>query len=337
LARPRILVTRRIPEEGLEILGRFCDLEVRDSRLPPSREELTSLIGDVDGLLCLLTDRVDEAVIRAGRRLRVISSYSAGFDHIDVKAATEAGIYVTNTPGVLTDATADHAWALLMAAARRIVEADGYVRSGRWREGWYPTLFLGASVWGKTIGFIGFGRIGVAAARRAKGFQMRILYYSRRRVSPELEGELSAEYKPLEDLLREADFVSLHIPLTGETWHLIDEGKLRLMKPTAILVNTSRGSVVDQTALVKALREGWIAGAGLDVFEEEPIGPGNPLLNLENVVLTPHIASATREARTMMAVTAAENLLSVLRGEEPRHLVNPEVKAIRPLEEVKLL
>ncbi|MEM2122177.1 MAG: D-glycerate dehydrogenase [Candidatus Bathyarchaeia archaeon] len=335
--RPKILVTRGIPEAGLEILGRYCELKVRGSRLPPSKGELISLIGDVEGLLCLLTDKVDGVVVKAGRRLRVISSYSVGVDHIDVAEATRAGIYVTNTPGVLTDATADHAWALLMAVARRIVEADNYVRSGRWREGWDPNLFLGASVWGKTIGFIGFGRIGLAAAKRAMGFRMRILYYSRRRVSPDLEGMLSAEYKSLEDLLREADFVSLHVPLTGETWHLIDEERLRLMKPTAILVNTSRGGVVDQEALVEALRENWIAGAGLDVYEDEPIRRGNPLLRLGNVVLTPHIGSATVEARTMMAVMAAENLLSVLRGEEPRHLVNPEVKEIRPLEGVKLL
>ncbi|MEM3607725.1 MAG: glyoxylate reductase [Candidatus Bathyarchaeia archaeon] len=335
--KPKVLVTRRIPEAGLEILERSCELEVRDSRLPPSKEELTSLIGDVDGLICLLTDRIDGDVIAAGEELRVISSYSAGVDHIDVDAATKAGIYVTNTPDVLTDATADHAWALLMAAARRIVEADKYVRSGRWREGWDPLLLLGAPIWDKTIGFIGFGRIGVAAARRAKGFQMRILYYSRRRIPIDLERELSAEYRPLEDLLREADFVSLHVPLTPETRHLINRERLRLMKPTAILINTSRGGVVDQEDLVEALREGWIAAAGLDVFEDEPVKPGDPLLSLENVVLTPHIGSATREARTRMAVMAAENLLSVLRGVEPRHLVNPEVKDVRPLEEVKLL
>ncbi|MGC8960894.1 MAG: 2-hydroxyacid dehydrogenase [Candidatus Bathyarchaeia archaeon] len=335
--RPKILVTRRIPEEGLGPLKGSCDLKVRDSRLPPSKEELISLIGDADGLICLLTDRVDGDVIAAGGRLKVISSYSAGVDHIDVDAATKAGVYVTNTPDVLTDATADHAWALLMAAARRIVEADNYIRSGRWREGWHPFLFLGAPVWGKTIGFIGFGRIGVAAARRAKGFNMRILYHSRRRIAAELEMELSAEYRPLEDLLREADFVSLHVPLTPDTRRLIDRERLRLMKPTAILINTSRGGVVDQEDLVEALRGRWIAAAGLDVFEDEPIKPEDPLLSLENVVLTPHIGSATGEARARMAAMAAENLLSILRGVEPKHLVNPEVKGIRPLKEVKLL
>ena len=337
MKRPRVLVTRRIPEVGLQLLERFCDLKVRGSKLPPSKGELISLVGEVDGILCLLTDRIDEEVVRAGRRLRVISSYSVGFDHIDVEAATRMGIYVTNTPGVLTDATADHAWALLMAAARRVVEADSYVRSGGWTEGWSPTLFLGESVWGKTIGLIGFGRIGIAVARRARGFHMGILYYRRERAPAGLEEELSAEYKPLEDLLREADFVSLHVPLTDRTWHLIDEDKLRLMKPTAILVNTSRGSVVDQRALIKALKERWIAGAGLDVFEEEPIRPGDPLLRLKNVVLTPHIGSATRETRNKMAVMAAENLISVLKGEEPDHLVNPEVMKVRPLEKVKLL
>jgi glyoxylate reductase len=284
----------------------------------------------VDGLLPLLTETIDVEVMDAGENLKVVSNYAVGFNNIDVGAATERGIYVTNTPGILTDTTADCAFALLMAAARRIPEADRHVRAKKWIHAWGPSMFIGSDVNGKTLGVVGLGRIGSAVAKRARGFNMKIIYndVSRRE---DLEGELGITYRPLDEVLAESDFLSMHVPLTEETRHMIGEDQLSRMKRTAFLINTSRGPVVDENALYKALRDGVIAGAGLDVFEEEPIDPDSPLLQLDNVVLTPHIASASVETRTKMAVTAAINLVSVLQGKEPPNLVNPEVKEVRPL------
>jgi glyoxylate reductase len=318
----KVFVTRRIPEAGLQLLEKECDVTVNPEDRVLSKAEIIAGVRGKDGLLCLLTDRIDGEVMDASPRLKVISNYAVGFDNIDVRAATQRGIVVTNTPGVLTETTADLAWALLMAAARRIVEADRFTRAGRW-AGWAPMLMLGRDVWGKTLGIVGMGRIGTAVARRARGFGMRILYHSRTR-KPQLEGELGAEWTDLKTLLAQSDFVSLHVPLTDKTHHLIGEPELRLMKPTAYLINTSRGPVVDEKALVKALKEGWIAGAGLDVFEAEPkLHPG--LAGLDNVVLAPHIGSASHETRGKMAVMAANNLLTVLKGRVPPNLVNPQV------------
>jgi glyoxylate reductase len=282
-------------------------------------------VADCDGLLCLLTDPIDAEVIAAGARLRVISQIAVGVDNIDLRAATARGIPVGHTPGVLTEATADFTFALLMAAARRIPEGVDYVRAGKWRT-WEPMGLLGVDIWGATLGIVGMGRIGTAVARRARGFAMHILYYDPTR-RPELEAELGVEYAALDDLLARSDFVSLHCPLTPETHHLIGEAALKRMKPTAILINAARGPVVDPAALVRALSEGWIRAAALDVTEPEPIPPDHPLLSLPNCIVVPHIASATVSTRERMAAMAAENLLAGLRGQRLPYCANPEVYA----------
>ena len=331
MGRAKVFVTRKLFDEAISLIEEYADVEVYDSEEEPAPYDLIlEKVRDIDGLLCLLTDKIDARVIEAGERLKVISNYAVGYDNIDVEAATKRGIYVTNTPGVLTETTADLAWAILMAIARRVVEADKYVRAGRWVHAWGPKMMLGSDVHGKTLGIVGLGRIGSAVARRAKGFNMRVIYYDVIR-REDLEGELGLEYKPLEELLKEADYITLHVPLTKDTYHLIGERELNMMKPTAYLINTSRGAVVDQRALYRALKERRIAGAALDVFEKEPIDQDDPLLELDNVVLTPHIGSASVETRKKMAMMAAENLVSVLRGVEPPNLVNPEVRKIRPL------
>jgi len=294
-----------------------------EGELPPPKEVLLREVAGCDGLLCLLTDPIDKEVIDAGKRLRVISQYAVGVDNIDLEAATARGIPVGHTPGVLTEATADLTFALLLAAARRIPEGVEHVRQGRWRT-WEPMVLLGREVWGKTIGIVGLGRIGTAVARRARGFAMRVLYHSRSR-KPDLEAELGVEYTPLEDLLAQADFVSLHCPLTPETHHLIDEAALRRMKPTAILINAARGPVVDTDALLRALREGWIEAAALDVTDPEPLPADHPLLDLPNCIVVPHLGSATVAARERMAVMATENLLAGLHGERLPYCANPEV------------
>ncbi len=325
-----VYVTRSIPEPGLDLLRRECDhVWVRPSEKIPTKEELIRGVRRCDALLSLLTDRVDSDVIAAGRRLRIIANYAVGYDNIDVEAATRKGVMVTNTPGVLTETTADMAWALLMSVARRIVEADSYVRKGRFR-GWAPKLLLGSDVHGKTLGIVGLGRIGRAVAARAKGFQMKVLYYDVRRAEPDVERELGAAYVDLETLLRTSDFVTLHTQLTQQTTHLIGPKELAMMKPTAYLVNTSRGPVVDEKALAKALQAGAIAGAALDVFEKEP-DVSRDLLALPNVVLAPHIASASVETRTRMAIMAAENIIAAAWGQTPPNLVNAEVLQRYPI------
>ncbi len=331
MVKPKVYVTRQLFDEAIEILEEHADVEVYegvDDAIP--RELLLEKVADVEGLLSLLTERIDAEVMDAAEGLRVISNYAVGYNNIDVAAATERGIYVTNTPGILTDTTADAAFALLMAAARRIPEADRHIRARGWIHAWGPRMFIGADVHGKTLGILGMGRIGSAIAKRAKGFDMKVIYHDLYR-REDLEEELGIDYKSRDEVLSEADFVSLHVPLTPETHHMIGAGELAAMKETAILINTSRGPVVDEEALYEALRDGAIAGAGLDVFEVEPINPGSPLLDLDNIVLTPHLASGSVETRTMMAVTAATNLVSVLQGKEPPNLVNPEVMKIRPI------
>lgn len=323
MAKWKVFVTRIIPEAGLKLVLENCDAEVWQEETPPPREVLMEKIRDCEGVLTLLSDKMDAEVMDNAPKLRVISNYAVGYDNIDVPEATKRGIMVTNTPGVLTETTADLAFALILATARRIVEADKYTRMGIWKT-WGPMLLLGRDVHGATLGIIGFGRIGQAVARRAKGFNMRILYYDIKR-NEEAERELGAEYRDLHSLLREADIVTIHTPLTKETYHMIGEKELSLMKPTAILVNTARGAVVDQKALYKVLKEKRIFGAGLDVYEKEPIDKDDPLIELDNVVLLPHIGSASVETREKMAIMAAENLLAGLRGERPKHLVNPEV------------
>jgi len=320
----RVFITRKIPITGIDRLrAEGCDVLVRESPEIPTGDELVGCVRGREAILSLLTDPVDSSVIEAGEDLKIIANYAVGYDNIDVAAATERGIIVTNTPGVLTDTTADMAWTLLMATARRVVEADGYTRAGKFKR-WEATLLLGSDVYGKTLGVIGLGRIGRAVARRSLGFGMRVLYHSRNRVEPEVEGELGAEYVDLETLLRESDFVSIHTPLTPETGHLIGGRELDMMKSTSYLINTSRGPVVEERALADALASGSIAGAGLDVYEEEPqVYPG--LLELDNVVLSPHIGSASVETRSRMSVMAADNIIAAMRGEKPPNIVNPEV------------
>ncbi len=311
----------------MDALAAVEGVEVWPDELPAPREVLLAKVRDAEGILSLLTDRIDSEVMDAAPKLRVISNMAVGYDNIDVAAATSKGIYVGNTPGVLTDTTADLAFALMLAVARRLVEAADYVRQGLWKT-WLPNLFLGSDVHHATLGIIGLGRIGYEVARRAKGFDMRIVYFSRSR-KLDAERELGVSFAPLDDLLREADFVSLHVPLTDETRHMIGERELALMKPTAILVNTSRGPVVDHKALYNALATGRLGGAGLDVTDPEPIAPDDPLLRLPNVVVLPHIGSASRGTRLKMAMLAVENLKAGLRGEMPPHCVNPEARRKR--------
>ena len=337
MPKPKVYVTRIIPEPGLEILRKYVDIELHESKeWPPSREELIEKVKDKDGLLCLLTDKIDAEVMDAAPNLKVISTYSVGFDHIDIDAATKRGIYVTHTPGVLTDAVAEFTVGLLLAITRRIVEADAVVKNGKWDKPWNPYFLTGPELKGKTLGIIGLGRIGRAVAKKVKGFEMKVIYYDVYR-NEKAEKELGVEYVDLETLLKTSDFVSLHVPLLKETYHMIGEKELKLMKPTAYLINTARGAVVDTDALVKAWKEGWIAGAALDVFEQEPLPPDHPLTKLDNVILAPHIASATIEARQRMAELAANNLVAVLKGEMPPALVNKEVLKVRPLEKVKMI
>jgi len=321
----RVFVARRIPEEGLAPLRAAAAVDLWDDDLPPSRAELLAHAGGVDGLLSLLTDRVDDELLdAAGAQLKVVANLAVGFDNIDVPACTRRGIPVGNTPGVLTETTADLAFILMMAAARRLKEAIDYVREDRWQT-WGPLLLLGVDVHGATLGIVGFGRIGREMARRAAGFSMRVLYHDVQRATPEDEAGLGATFVPLETLLVESDFVTLHVNLTAETRHLVDGRALGRMKPTAVLVNTSRGPVVDQQALFEALRDGTIFAAGLDVTDPEPMPADDPLLSLPNCIVVPHIASATHVTRGKMARIAAENILAGLRGERLRACVNPEV------------
>jgi glyoxylate reductase len=307
----KVLVTREIPEAGLRLLDGF-DVSVLHER-PPERSELLEAARGANGILSTATEKVDgEVMDAAGGGLKVIANMAVGYDNVDVRAAGERGVVVTNTPGVLDETTADVAFMLMLAAARRLGEAERLLRAGRW-EWWGPKQLRGLDVWGKKLGIVGMGRIGQAVARRARGFGMEILYHNRSR-NEDAENELAARYLGLEDMLRESDFVSVHTPLTEETRHLIGERELGLMKPTAVLVNTSRGPVVDEGSLAEALANGRIFAAGLDVYEEEPrVHPG--LLELENAVLAPHIGSASMETRDRMATLAAENLRAVLSGE----------------------
>jgi glyoxylate reductase len=323
--RPKVFVARLIPDDGIRPVVEACDARVWEDELPPPRDELLKAIEGCDGVLTLLTDKVDDEFLdRAGPGLKVVSNFAVGFDNIDVPACTRRGIAVGNTPGVLTDTTADLAWALLMAAARRVAEGDRYVRDGRWKT-WGPMLLLGPDVHGSTLGIVGFGRIGQAVARRATGFGMTILYHDVHQADAAVETELGARFVTLDELLAKSDFVSLHVNLTPETHHYVNAERLGWMKPSAVLVNTSRGPVVDPRALFEALRDGVILAAALDVTDPEPIPVDDPLLTLDNCLVVPHIASASRATRGKMASMAAANLLAGVRGERLPTPVNPEV------------
>jgi lactate dehydrogenase-like 2-hydroxyacid dehydrogenase len=319
MRRPRVFVTRSIPEAGLRLVLDACDAEIWAHETPPPRTSLLQAVRECEGLLALLTDPIDAEIMDAAPALKVISNCAVGVDNIDLSAATARMIAVGNTPEVLTDATADLAFALLLAAARNIVPGVEYVKAGKWKT-WNLQLLLGADLRGRTLGVIGFGRIGRAVARRASGFGMRVIY-----CDPASAGTSEAEPVELGALLRQSDFVSLHVPLTGATRHLINEKRLSMMKTSAVLVNTSRGPVVDHDALYRALRDHRIFAAGLDVTEPEPLNVDSPLLQLDNCIVVPHLGSASMWTRDEMARLAAENLIAGLRGSRLPHCVNPEV------------
>jgi glyoxylate reductase len=320
---PRIYITRPLPEAAMRLLEGIVEYRLWDREdAPVPRETLLREIVDVEGIICLITEKMDAEVIDRARRCRVISQVAVGYDNIDVAAATRRGILVTNTPGVLTETTADMAWAILLATARRVVEGDKFTRSGRWKT-WELMAFTGQDVYGATLGIVGLGRIGAAIARRARGFAMSVLYHNRRRAET-LEAEVGARYVGLDDLLHQSDFVIISCALTPETHHLIGERQLGLMKPTAVLVNIARGPIVDQRALYRALVDRKIWAAGVDVFEVEPVPMDEPLLKLDNVVIPPHLGSASITTRIKMATMAAENCLAGVTGRMPPNAVNPE-------------
>lgn len=321
--KPTVAVTRVIPDAGLEMLRESVDIRLWEDELPPSPEELDTLLEGVDGALTLLTDRIDGPVLDRHPQLKVVSNFAVGFDNVDVPAATQRGVAVCNTPNVLNDATAEMAFTLLTAAARRVVESADYVRDDKWKT-WGPKLLLGQDLTGATLGIVGFGRIGKKLARMVSGFDMTVLvndvYYD-----PDAERELGVRYVSLNELLQQSDFVSLHVLLNAETHHLIGREQLATMKPTAVLINAARGPVVDTDALVHALETGQIFAAGLDVTDPEPLPADHPLVTLPNCTVVPHIASATVTSRDNMATLAAANVLDVLNGREPQAIVNPEV------------
>jgi glyoxylate reductase len=323
-----VFVTRRFFPEALEVLTDAADTEVWPDDEPPTTEQLLGKVVEADGILTNIMDRIDADVFQAAHRLKVVSQLGVGVDNIDVAEATRRGVLVGNTPGVLAKATADIAFGLLMSAARRISEGDRWLRAGNWKMQYHPMVWLGAEVHGATLGIVGMGQIGVEMAKRARGFDMRVIYYSRTR-KPELESELGMEYFEPSDLLSTADFVTLHIPLTLETRHFIGERELQLMKPTAILINAARGAVVDSQALYTALKEGWISGAALDVTDPEPILPDDPLLSLDNLVITPHIGSASIDSRRRTCLLAARNVVAGIQGKRLEACANPEVYAAK--------
>jgi len=319
----RVYVTRPIFDQCVERLKHEVHVEVNSDERVLSKSELISHLREADGALTLLTDIINREVLEACPGLKVVANFAVGFNNVDIEAATELGVIVTNTPGVLTETTADFAWTLLMAAARRVVEADRFARAGKFKM-WGPRMFLGHDVYGKTLGLIGLGRIGQAVARRASGFNMKVVFHDAEPIPEQVLQDLRVTPVPLEELLRISDFISVHVPLLAETKHLLSDRTFAMMKPTCVVVNTSRGPVVDEKALVRALKNGKIAAAALDVFEREPeIEP--ELFDIDNVVIAPHIASASHETRLKMCMMAAENLLASLKGNRPPNLVNPEV------------
>jgi glyoxylate reductase len=321
MPKARVLATRPLFPAAQQILNANCEVEYWTQAERISREELLRRVREKDGLVCLLTEKVNDELLRAAPKLRIAANVAVGFDNIDLPACTKRGVVATNTPGVLDETTADFAWTLMMAVARRISEGEALARSGAWK-GWDLDQLVGADVWGKTLGVVGFGRIGRAMARRAQGFQMKVLYTDAIRAPLDVENEAKAEYRDLNSLLADADFVSVHVPLTGDTRGMFDVARFAKMKPTAFLINTSRGPVVDEAALVYALESKKLAGAALDVYEQEPFIHAG--LKRPNVVLAPHIASASLETRTKMAVIAAENVVAFFKGKKPANMLNPE-------------
>ena len=322
--KPKILVTREVFDETLEFLASHCEVEANQQDVALAPDALARRLGDKYGVMCCLTDRIDAATLDAARELKVVANIAVGYNNIDVAACTARGVMATNTPGVLDDSTADLAWALMLATARRLTEVESYIRGGAW-TGWRLKQWLGVDVHHATLGIVGMGRIGQAIAKRAGGFDMRVVYHNRNRVAPEVERTLNARHVTLDSLLAQSDFVVLQVPYSPATHHLIGAAQLKRMKPTAILINSTRGGVVDDAALIEALQAGTIRAAGLDVFENEPmLHPG--FLALKNVVLAPHIGSSTEATRRAMAMTAAKNLVAALTGATPPNLLNPPVR-----------
>jgi glyoxylate reductase len=322
MPRPKVYSTHPLFEDARKILDATCDIQYWCEAERPPREEVLRRLKDREGLICLLTEKVNDELLRTAPKLRVVANVAVGFDNIDVEACTKRGVIATNTPGVLDETTADFAWTLLLAVARRLGEGEVLARSGNWK-GWNLDQLCGADVWGKTLGVVGFGRIGRAVARRASGFQMKVIYTDAVRAAEDVEKTLNAEFRDMNSLLADSDFISLHVPLLPETRGLFDAPKFFRMKPTAFLINTSRGPVVDEAALVAALENKKIAGAALDVYENEPfIHPG---LKCSNVVLAPHLASASIETRTKMAVMAAQNVVALFTGQRPPNMLNPDI------------
>lgn len=322
MPKPKVYCTHPLFEDARKILDANCDIQYWADTERPPRDEVLRRVKDREGLICLLTEKINEEFLRAAPKLRIVSNVAVGFDNIDLEACTKRGVVATNTPGVLDETTADFAWTLLMAVARRLGEGELLARSGNWK-GWNLDQLCGADVWGKTLGIVGFGRIGRAVARRASGFQMKVIYTDALRASEEAEKSVNAEFRDMNRLLADSDFISLHVPLLPDTRGLFDAPKFYRMKPTAFLINTSRGPVVDEAALVAALEAKKIAGAALDVYENEPfIHPG---LKRPNVVLAPHLASASLETRSKMAVMAANNIVTLFQGQRPPNMLNPEI------------
>ncbi len=323
--RPKVFITRRIPQRSYDFIAGHCDVDIWDDDRNIPRDELLKRVAGAEGVVTLLTEKVDDEFLdAAGPRLKIVANFAVGFDNIDVEACNRHGVLASNTPEVLSETTADLAFALLMTAARRVAEGDRFLRAKTpWI--WGPLMMQGQDLWSKTLGIVGFGRIGQAVARRgAKGFNQRIVYYDVRRASAEAEGELGAEFRELDDLLAESDFISVHVALTPETRHLFGADQFAKMKPTAVIVNTSRGPVIDEEALARALKDGEIFAAGIDVFEKEPeVHPD--LLSCENAVVIPHLGSASYETRIAMGMLAGENLINALQGKRPPTLINPDL------------
>jgi glyoxylate reductase len=319
-----VYVTRRILDPAIPMISKDCNVIVANHRgRPPTRSELLKAVRNKDAILCTLSDKIDAKVMdAAGSNLKVISSYSTGVDHIDIKEATRRGIYVTFTGDILTEATADLAFALILAVSRQVIQGHELVVHKQWKYGWDPHLLLGSDVHGATIGILGLGRIGAAVARRAKGFEMNIIYHNRHSRNFQSEEQVGAKHVTREELLEESDFLSLHCSLNSESYHIIDKSNLRRMKKDSYVINSARGQIINETDLIKALKQRWIAGAGLDVFEKEPPSPNNPLLRMKNVVLLPHIGSATFLTRTRMAEVAAKNLLNILNQKSAIYIAN---------------
>jgi len=324
MERPKVFITRQIPQEGIDLLQRVADVDVNPVDAPLPKSKLLEAAAKYDGIIGLLTDKIDSEFFEAGTNLKGYANYAVGFDNIDVAEATKRKVPVSNTPGVLTDATAECAWSLIFAVARRVVESDKVMRSGKW-DGWGPMQFIGGDIMGKTLGIVGAGRIGTAMALMSRGFGMKVLYTSSSgRRNGVLDAELHAELVPFDELLKRSDFISLHTPLTPDTKHLFDSSAFSMMKDTAYIVNTARGPVINEADLVTALRTGQIAGAGLDVYENEPaMAPG--LAELDNAVVLPHIGSATFSSRTNMSTLAARNIIAMLREDKPETCLNPEL------------